>query len=117
MDVSIDRTALREIVSNLRTGPGENEWCVACGAGAASSKLDYPAEVVQQVGRQLLDPKGVRELVEGLKALGGEQAWCVACGAGASASPADLVSNPAKLSDSEIDALAGKLLGAVRLKD
>lgn len=113
-EVRIDRQALKQIVGGLRRPEGDNEWCVACGAGAASAKLDYPAELVQEAGRQFLDPKMLREFVASLKGAGGEQAWCVACGAGAAASPLGKVL-PADVSDAAIDDLAQKLVGAVKI--
>ncbi len=112
-EVRIDRQALREIVTKMRRA-GENEWCVACGAGAASAKLDYPAEVVKQAGQQLLDPKALREFVTSVRDIAGERDWCVACGAGAAASPLARVLTP-DISDAEIETLAQKLIGAVKV--
>lgn len=112
-EIRIDRQALKNIVANLRSG-AENEWCVACGAGAASAKLDYPADLIQKYAQQLLDPKSLREFVSNVKTLGGEEAWCVACGAGAAASPLSKVL-PAEISDAEIESLAQQLVGAVKV--
>lgn len=113
-DIRIDRQALKEIVINMRAG-AENEWCVACGAGAASSKLDFPEEMVKQAGQQFLDPKTLREFVSNIKDVIGEQAWCVACGAGAATSPITKVL-PSDISDATIDIMAQQLIGAVKVR-
>lgn len=116
MEVTFDRKALKKAISGLNLPSGEAEWCVACGAGAASLKLDYPEEVVKQVGAQFVQPQALRELVDAMKAKGPEAAWCVACGAGAKASPLDLVSNPVEVSDEMIDSISQKLIGAVKVE-
>lgn len=108
--VRFDRTKLKEAINSLSVS-SEAEWCVACGAGAASAKLEYPADLVRQAGAQFLDAKALRDFATNAKDLG-EQAWCVACGAGAKAGPETRIL-PEKLSDAQIDALANKLLGAV----
>ena len=36
MEVTFDKKALKKAISELRLPAGEAEWCVACGAGAAS---------------------------------------------------------------------------------
>ncbi len=113
-EVRVDRETLKEIVTSLRRPGGENEWCVACGAGAASTKLDYPAELIHEAGRQFLDPKALREFVSSIRDVTGDQAWCVACGAGAAASPLSRVL-PADVSDAFIEDLAQKLTGAVKI--
>jgi hypothetical protein len=116
-EISLDRAALREIISNLRPARQEtDDWCVACGASAASAKLDFPAELVNQAGKQFLDPTALRQFVGQLKEIGLNQAWCVACGAGKGSSPLDPIVNPATISDEEIDAIAEKVLGAVRME-
>jgi hypothetical protein len=114
-EMSMDRDALREVLTSLRPGAGENDWCVACGAGAASAKLDFPAELVDKAGQQFLDPSALRDFVSRVRDVGGEQAWCVACGAGAAASPLDKIGNPTSITDDQIDELSRRILGAVRL--
>jgi predicted TPR repeat methyltransferase len=117
MEVTFDRKALKKAISELQLpAAGEAEWCVACGAGAASSKLEYPEEIVKQVGAQFIQPQALRELVNSMKDKGAEAAWCVACGAGAKASPLDMVSNPADISDEMIDSLSQKLISAVKVQ-
>lgn len=116
MEVTFDRKALKKAISELKLPAGEAEWCVACGAGAASLKLEYPEEIVKQVGAQFVQPQALRELVSSMKANGAEAAWCVACGAGAKASPLDMVSNPANVSDEMIDSISQKLIGAVKVQ-
>jgi len=116
MEVTFDRKALKKAISELKLPAGEAEWCVACGAGAASLKLDYPEEVVKQVGAQFIQPHALRELVDSMKANGVEAAWCVACGAGAKASPLDLISNPVEVSDEMIDSISQKLISAVKVE-
>ena len=113
-EVSIDRRALKELVTSLQRPGGEGDWCVACGAGAASSKLDYPSQLVDEAGKQFLDANMLREFVGSIKDMG-EQAWCVACGAGAASSPLDKVL-PEKIDDAFIDQLANRLVPTVRLK-
>jgi hypothetical protein len=111
-EIQIDRKALKAIVTSLRPG-GENEWCVACGAGAASTKLDLPdPELLKQAGQQFLDLKTLKEFVNTMS--DSKQDWCVACGAGAAASPLNRVL-PADITDAEIDALANRLIGAVKV--
>lgn len=116
MEVTFDRKALKKAISELKLPAGEAEWCIACGAGAASLKLDYPEEVVKQVGAQFVQPQALRELVDTMKAKGAEAAWCIACGAGAKASPLDLVSNPVEVSDEMIDNISQKLISAVKVE-
>ena len=116
MEVKFDREALRKVVSELKLPAGEAEWCVACGAGAASLKLDFPEEVVRQAGAQFVQPQALRELVSTIKAAGGEASWCVACGAGAKASPLEEVSRPVEVSDELIDDLTRKLIPVVKIE-
>jgi len=87
LGLTIDRSALRKVLSNLSRSHQEAEWRVACGAGAASAKLDYPSELVNIAGKQLLDVEALRQFTASIKEVAEEQAWCVACGAGAAASP------------------------------
>jgi hypothetical protein len=68
---------------------------------------------MKQAGQQFLDPKALREFVATMKEVGNED-WCVACGAGAAASPLSRVF-PADISDADIEALANKLIGAVKV--
>lgn len=115
MEVSFDREHLKKALSVLKLPAGEAEWCVACGAGAASQKLEYPEEVIRQVGAQFIQPQALRELVETMREKGGESAWCVACGAGAKSSPLDMLSNPEKVTDEMIDQISQVLIGAVKV--
>ncbi len=117
IQVSVDRNALRDVLASLSKPTGESEWCVACGAGAASAKLDYPSDVVNKAGAQLIEPGALRELVESIKDFSEEQAWCVACGAGAAASPLTQVINPEDISDELIDELSNKIIGAVSVRN
>jgi len=112
--VSIERQALRDMIASIsRPGRGESDWCIACGAGAASNKLDLPQDVIQQIGTDLtLD--AVKDFVGGLGDVG-EQAWCIACGAGKDASPIGEIVNPADIDDATIDTLAEKIIGAVKI--
>lgn len=116
MEVQFDRGALRKVISEIKLPAGEAEWCVGCGAGAASLKLDFPSDIVKQVGSQFVQPQALRELLETLKVNGGEASWCVGCGAGAKASPLDLVSNPVEMSDEVIDGISKKLISAVKVE-
>jgi fructoselysine-6-P-deglycase FrlB-like protein len=111
-ELKVDRAALKELVTTLRKA--EAEWCVACGAGASSAKLDFPNEVMKQYGSQFLEAAALREFITNVKDSPlGKSDWCVACGAGAAASP--LQRNEATtVSDAEIDQLSQKLLSAVR---
>lgn len=117
LQVSVDRNALRDVLASLSKPTGESEWCVACGAGAASTKLDYPSDIVNTAGARLLEPGALRELIESIKDFPEEQAWCVACGAGAAASPLTQVINPEDISDELIDELSNKIIGAVSVKN
>lgn len=112
-DVRVDRAALKDIVSGLRKV--EAEWCVACGAGAASAKLDFPGEMMKQYGQQFLEPNALREFIASIKdsPLGKNQDWCVACGAAAAATPLQKY-EASSVTDAEIDQLSQKLLGAVK---
>jgi formate hydrogenlyase subunit 6/NADH:ubiquinone oxidoreductase subunit I len=113
LKVSVDRVALREAISRLQKPGGNQEWCIACGAGkdaGPADKLDW----VQNQGAQLLQGKNLREFIDSLKDIG-PQAWCIACGAGKDASPMDSIINPAEVSDDIIDLVAQKLLTAVKL--
>lgn len=116
MQVTFDRNALKKAISELKLPAVEAEWCVACGAGAASLKLEYPEELVKQVGAQFIQPQALRELAAAMKERGGDAAWCVACGAGAKASPLDLISNPGDVSDELIDSFSEKLQNAVKVQ-
>lgn len=114
LQVSVDRNALREAISRLQKPGGNQEWCVACGAGKGielTDKLDW----VQNQGREILQGKNLKEFVDSLKDIG-PQAWCVACGAGKDASPLDTIINPAEVSDEIIDAVAARLLTAVKIR-
>ena len=64
LQVSIDRKALREVLTSLSKPSGENEWCVACGAGAASAKLDYPSEAVNKASAELLEQEDEKASAE-----------------------------------------------------
>jgi hypothetical protein len=114
MEVKFDREVLRKVLSDVKLPRGENEWCVACGAGAASLKLDFPDDVVREAGMQFVQPQVLNQLIGSLKAAGMEEAWCVACGAGAKASPLAEVSNPARVTDEVIDELGRKLITALK---
>ena len=117
LEISVDRTALRDVLASLSKPTGESEWCVACGAGAASTKLDYPSDVVSSMGSRLMEPTALRELVESIREFAEEAAWCVACGAGAAASPLTQVVNPEDISDELINELSDKIIGAVSVKN
>ena len=116
LQVSVDRKALRDVLASLSKPTGESEWCIACGAGVASAKLDYPSDVVNKAGARLIEPGALRELVESIKDFAEEQAWCIACGAGAEASPLTQVINPEDISDELIDELSDKIVGAVSVR-
>lgn len=74
-EANIDHQALRELVTTLTTssrkkwcvtcgaGSGSEHWCVACGAGSHYARAGYPSELVDEVGRQFLDPTVLREFV------------------------------------------------------
>ena len=111
VELSVDRAALREIISNLADPNLKNDWCVACGAGKSAAPM---ADVNQlnSLTKEVLAGKTLPEFVQGLSDLG-NRAWCVACGAGKDASPLDQLGDPANLSDEAIDYVAGRLLGAV----
>lgn len=112
----VDRTAIKNILADLHKAQGQEEWCVACGAGAASAKLDYPGEVVQTFGKQLVETGKLQEFITNLRNLpAGETDWCVACGAAAASSPIGRIGNPAELPDSAIDEIARKLISAVKV--
>ncbi|MEJ1969606.1 MAG: hypothetical protein WDN03_13380 [Rhizomicrobium sp.] len=114
--MQVDRQAIREVLATLQKPGAENEWCVACGAGAASSKLDYPGEIVASLGKQLTEPAVLKDFINQLSDRARlEQDWCVACGAGAAASPLARISDPATLSDAVVDEIAAKLISAVKL--
>lgn len=113
LHVSVDRSALRDAISRLQKPGGEQEWCIACGAGKGielTDKLDW----VQSQGSQLLQGKNLKEFVDSLKDVG-NQAWCIACGAGKDASPLGQLINPAEITDEIIDAVAAKLLTSVKV--
>lgn len=113
ISISIDPKKLKEVVAGLGHPTQATDWCVACGAGKASAKLDIPENLVQHVGTQFLDAKGLHEFLSNLP--GGEAAWCVACGAGAAAAPMAEVGKltPTPISDAVINELAEKLIGTV----
>jgi len=67
---------------------------------------------MKQAGQQFLDLKSLKEFAAGMREA--KEDWCVACGAGAAASPLSRVL-PADISDAEIDALANRLIGAVKV--
>lgn len=112
----VDRKAIRDVLTDLHKVQGQQDWCVACGAGAASAKLDYPGEVVQSLGKQLVESGKLQEFITSLRNLPpGENDWCVACGAAAASSPIGRIGNPADLPDSAIDEIARKLISAVKV--
>ncbi len=116
LQVSVDRSALREVLASLSKPGGENEWCVACGAGAASTKLDYPSDAVNKASAELLDPGSLRDFLDSIKDVSEASDWCVACGAGAAASPLARVGNLEDIPDDLIDELSNKIVGAVSVK-
>jgi hypothetical protein len=116
MEVKFDREALKKVISELKVPSKESDWCIACGAGSASQKLQFPEELVKQIGVQLTEPQALRELVSTLRANKLEDSWCIACGAGAKASPLDMVTTPREVTDEFIDALSQKLIGTVKVQ-
>jgi hypothetical protein len=111
--VSVDRDALRAAILGLSKPGGEQEWCIACGAGKDASPLDK-VENIHAAARDLIGGKSLQEFVSGIKDLG-TQAWCIACGAGKDASPLDRLGNPADITDDMIDQVASRLIGALRI--
>lgn len=111
--VTVDRDALRAAILGLAKPGGEQEWCIACGAGKDASPLDK-VENVSNTARELVGGKSLQEFVSGIKDLG-TQAWCIACGAGKDASPLDRLGDPADITDDLIDQVAGRLIGALRI--
>lgn len=111
--VTVDRGALRAAIGALANPHAKQDWCIACGAGASAEPIDR-LETISPLAKELMGGKTFPEFLDGLKDFG-KQAWCIACGAGKDASPLDLLGDPAAISDEAIDALAGKLLTAVRV--
>jgi hypothetical protein len=101
------------VIAGLAETTETQDWCVACGAGKEARPLEKNSWV-QEAGREILQGKSLREFVDSLKDVG-PQAWCVACGAGKSASPLGQLANPSDLPDDVIDALAKRLITAVRI--
>lgn len=111
--LNIDTSAIREAITNPRVR-ANSDWCVACGASAASGP-ELPRIIEQQISQ---DPEIVKGLVrddfvarlsERLSGADLNADWCVACGASAATSPEDAVVNPA-IGDDIIDALASRLI-------
>ena len=116
LELLVDREKLREVITNLGSQRAESDWCVACGAGAASAKLDFPEEVVGNFSKQISDLESLQNFIGNIQDRVGSQAdWCVACGAGAQASPTDRLTFPANIPDGAIDEIATKLITAVKL--
>lgn len=113
LTVTVDRSALRSALGALANPGAKQDWCIACGAGKSASPLEK-VEAVHPLAKEMLGGKSLPEFLESLKDFG-KQAWCIACGAGKDASPLDLLGNPADLPDAAIDALASKLISAVRM--
>jgi len=111
--VTVDRTALKQAILALANPNAKQDWCIACGAGASASPLDK-VEALHPLAKEILGGKTLPQFIAELKDFG-KQAWCVACGAGKDASPLDTIGNPADISNEVIDALAGRLLSAVRV--
>jgi hypothetical protein len=115
--MNIDRHALIAALAspNIRANA---EWCVACGASASAAPL-IP-DVLKDLGREenpvreLIRPDFVRDLAMRLSGADANADWCVACGASKGTPPDVFVSNPAALSDAEIDRIAARLLPALR---
>lgn len=113
LTVTVDRSALRSALGALANPGAKQDWCIACGAGKSANPLDK-VEAVAGVTKELMGGKTIAEFLESLKDFG-KQAWCIACGAGKDASPLDLLGDPAQLPDAAIDALASKLITAIRM--
>lgn len=115
IDVRIDRNALRKALAEF--SPAEKaDWCVACGAGSASVKLDTPMELVQSVGRDILESPDILKAMLGQIEPDGARSWCVACGAGAASPAADYPYLGENIPDSVIDGLSERLIGAVKVR-
>jgi hypothetical protein len=110
-ELTIDKAALKRIVSELPKMGTEAEWCVACGASAKAQNLPYPEQIATEMGKQFLDPKTLKDFVGSMRA-GSD--WCVACGAGAQQSALGRI-RPEEVTDEFIDGLAGRLIGAVKM--
>jgi hypothetical protein len=111
--VTVDRSALRSALGALANPNAKQDWCIACGAGASAEPVDK-LEALHPLAKEMLGGKTLPEFLDSLKDFG-KQAWCIACGAGKDASPLDLLGNPAEMPDAAIDALASRLISAVRV--
>ncbi len=112
--LKIDSAAIRDAISSPRVR-ANSDWCVACGASAASGP-ELPRVVEQQISQDPEIVKGlirddfVARLSERLSSADLNADWCVACGASAATAPEDMVVNPA-ISDEVIDSIATRLIG------
>ena len=113
MHMTVDREMLRSAILSLAKPGGRQDWCIACGAGASANPLDK-LEALSPMTKEILGGKSLPEFIESLKDYG-KQAWCIACGAGKDASPLDTIGNPADIPNELIDALAGRLISAIKV--
>ncbi|AKB52642.1 hypothetical protein MSBRW_3389 [Methanosarcina barkeri str. Wiesmoor] len=110
------RTLLKgQIEEFLKTKNSEDDWCVACGAGAAESKdlLSRDPEIYRQfTSKETINDLLTSPTVSALIQKSGSNMWCVACGAGKSKSLGEDVINPAmnKGSSAEIDKAMTKVI-------
>jgi hypothetical protein len=112
-EVSVDRVAIREVLSRLANPELKNDWCIACGAGKSAAPLGDTRQLTD-LTKEVMQGKSLPEFVDGLRDLG-QRAWCIACGAGKDASPLDMIGDPAALSDEAIDYVAANLLSAIKV--
>lgn len=114
VDVRIDRSALKKALKELPTAE-RADWCVACGAGASAVKLDTPIDLVQTVGRDVVEnPETLQSILSQVEG-DGLRNWCVACGAGAAPTPDyDYLSKD--IPDSVLDSLSDRLISAVKVR-
>ena len=117
LSLSVDKAALRETLAKLSEVRGTNEWCFACGAGAASVRLETPTDAISRATDHLLtNPDQLQAAISQFREIAGDTEWCFACGAGAKSSPMAQVVNPADLSDEVIDQLSDALVRALNVK-
>ncbi len=86
MEINPEKVA--KIKEVLRSFKGENEWCVACGAGAKVAR-DFVEIVERQTLASITSKEIIDSVLPAIKEVGAplDAAWCVACGAGAKRIP------------------------------